>query len=60
MIPVVISLLIALAILAVCYIIVKWAIGYFTLPGPLVQIINIIFAVVAIVIVLRALLGFLH
>ena len=49
----IIGVIIALGILAVVYILIKWIIGQFTLPAPLVQIVNIVFGIVAIVIVLR-------
>ncbi len=57
MIPTIIGLLISLAVLAVVFILVKWILGYFNLPGPLSMIIQIVFAVIAVVIVLKALGG---
>jgi len=60
MIPAVISLLIALIILVVCYYIVKWIVGYFGPPAPLGQIVNVVFIGVAIIIVLRFLMTILH
>ena len=55
----IIALIIALAIVAVVYIILKWIIGYFPIPTPLAQVINIIFGVIVIVMVLRFLLTLL-
>jgi hypothetical protein len=59
MIAIIIPLIVSLAVLAIGYILVKWILGMLTLPAPLIQIVNIIFGVIAVVIVLRALLGLL-
>jgi hypothetical protein len=53
MISTVISLLVALAILAIVYYVLTWILGYFNLPAPVGTIINIIFGVLAVVQVLR-------
>ena len=55
----IVSLIIALAILGIIYILFKWIIGMVALPAPLIQIGNIIFGVVAIILVLRFLLTLL-
>lgn len=55
----IVSLIIALAILGIIYILFKWIIGMVTLPAPLLQIGNIIFGVVAVIIVLKYLLTLL-
>lgn len=54
-----IGLLITLGILVVVYLIVKWVMGQFDLPGPALQIINIIFGIIGIILVLRFLTAFL-
>jgi hypothetical protein len=59
MITTVISLIIALAILGVVYILAKWIIGTVSLPAPLIQIVNIVFGVIAIILVLKFLLTLL-
>lgn len=59
MIPAVISLLIALAVLAVVYVVFKWAVGQGYLPGPLSEMGAIVFGVIAIIIVLKFLLKLL-
>ncbi len=51
-----IGVLVALAILAVVYVVLKWILGQFTLPEPIITIVNIVVSVVAIIIVLRFLL----
>ena len=56
MIAAVVSLSIALAILGIVYILAKWIIGMVALPAPLVQIVNIIIGVIAVILVLRFLL----
>jgi hypothetical protein len=48
-----VGVIIALAVLAVVYILLKWILSYMTLPAPLVTVLNIIVGVVAVVIVLR-------
>jgi hypothetical protein len=53
MISTVISLLVALAILAIVYYVLTWILGYFNLPAPVGTIINIIFGVLAVIQVLR-------
>lgn len=59
MIPAVISLLIALAVLAVVYVVFKWAVTQGYLPGVLLEMGHIIFSVVAIIMVLKFLLKLL-
>jgi hypothetical protein len=59
MVESVIALLIALGILAVVYVVFKWAVGSGYLPGPLLDMGNIVFAIIAIIIVLRFLLKLL-
>lgn len=59
MISVIIGLIIALGILGICYILFKWIVGMIALPAPILQVANIVFGIVAIVIVLKALMGFL-
>lgn len=53
MFELIISLLIALAVLGVVYVLFKWVIGMVSLPAPLLQIANIVFGVVAVILVLR-------
>jgi hypothetical protein len=48
-----IGLIIALAVLAVVYILIKWILGYMSLPAPLVTVLNIVVGVIAVVLVLR-------
>ncbi len=55
----IISLIIALAILGIVYILFKWIVGMVDLPAPILQIANICFGVAAIVIVLKFLLALL-
>jgi hypothetical protein len=55
----VISLIIALAILGIVYIVAKWIIGMTTLPAPLIQIVNIVFGCIAVILVLRFLITLL-
>ncbi len=59
MVATITSFLIAIAVLGIVYIIFKWIVGSTGLPAPLVQIGNIIFGIVAVVIVLRYLLPLL-
>lgn len=59
MIEGIIALLIALAILGIVYVLFKWIVGMVALPAPLLQVANIVFGVVAVVIVLKYLLKLL-
>lgn len=59
MIESIIALIIALTILGIVWLLFKWAIGMVALPAPLLQIGNIVFGVVAIIIVLRFLMKLL-
>jgi hypothetical protein len=59
MITTIVSLIIALAILGIIFILAKWIIGMVALPAPLIQIVNIVFGVVAVIIVLKYLLTLL-
>lgn len=56
MIAGIISLIIALAIVGIVYILFKWIVGMIAIPAPLMQIANIVFGVVTVIIVLRYLL----
>ena len=59
MIAAIISLIIALAILGIVYILFKWIVGMIALPAPLLLIGNIVFGVIAVILVLRFLLTLL-
>lgn len=59
MIEGIIGLIIALAILGIVYILFKWIVGMVALPAPLLQIANIVFGVLAVILVLRFLLKLL-
>ena len=59
MITGIIALIVALGILGIVYILFKWIVGMIALPAPLLQIANIVFGIVAVVIVLRYLLKLL-
>ncbi len=56
MIEGIIGLIIALAILGVVYILFKWIVGMVALPAPILQVANIVFGAVTIIIVLKYLL----
>jgi hypothetical protein len=56
MITAIIALIISLAILGIVYILFKWILGMVSLPAPLIQIGNIVFGVIAVILVLRFLL----
>ena len=51
----IIQLVIAVAVLAVVYIAIQWFFGQTGLPGPWMQIIQIIFAAIVIILLLRLL-----
>ena len=55
-----IGLIIALAVLAIVYILIKWILGYMSLPAPLVTVLNIVVGVIAVVLVLRFLIPLIH
>ena len=55
-----IGLIIALAVLAIVYILIKWILGYMSLPAPLVVVLNIVVGVIAVVLVLRFLIPLIN
>lgn len=59
MISTIIALIIALGILGIVYILFKWIVGVIALPAPLLQVANIVFGIVAVVIVLKYLMTLL-
>ena len=59
MISTIIALIIALAILGIVYVLFKWIVGMVSLPAPLLQVANIVFGVVAVIIVLKYLMTLL-
>ncbi len=56
MISTVISLIVTLAIVVIVYLLVKWAVGLLGIASPLPRIVDIIFAVIAIILVLKYLI----
>ena len=48
----IISVVIALAILGIVYVVLKWILGLIEIPFP-VKVVNIVFAVIALIIVLK-------
>ena len=56
----VIGVIIALAVLAIVYILIKWILGYMSLPAQVITILNIVVGVIAIVIILSYLVTFIH
>ena len=60
MIAALISLVISLAVLYIVYLVLQWIIGFFPLvPAVLLKVLNIIFAVLAFVVVLQFLASLL-
>lgn len=59
MIESIIGLLIVLGVVALVYVVFKWVVGQGYLPGPLLEMGNIVFAIVAIIVVLKFLLKLL-
>lgn len=53
MITTIISLITALAVVAIVYILLKWIIGKFSFSSPITQIVDIVFGVIAVIMVLR-------